>query len=288
MHARFLEKGEEQEWFDLMGEESEELFTQKADYRKESHIVVEKDNKFVAGMHLIIDEPDSVMLFNPKLKVDHALGPLLRKAIETAISLRVDKIYSLVHESNDRFQILDRTLKETGFVFGIRKILYELKSRTFPDSDIAPLAYAPLSQDNTACFKNIFKKIFQPDGFFESDAERYFSDLKKSAIKTKRFYAEDWEIACHGGKHVGITMPQLHDEGGEIGSNFYVGVVREHRNKGFGRALQRRAIETLRRRGAKMIVGSTGAENRAMIRVFESLGYEFSEYQRFYKCTGII
>lgn len=288
MHARFLEKGEEQKWFDLMDEESEELFTQKADYRKESHIIVEKDNKLVAGMYLIIDEPDSVMLFNPYLKIDRALGPLLRKAIETAVSLRVDKIYSLIHESNDRFQMLDPALEENEFVFGIRKILYELKSRTFPNSDIVPLAYEPLGQDNESRFKKIFKKIFQPDGFFESDAERYFGDLKKSAIKTKRFYAEDWEIASHGGKHVGITMPQLHDEDGEIGSNFYVGVVPEYRNKGFGRALQRRAIQTLRRRGAKMIVGSTGAENTAMIRVFESLGYEFSKYQRFYKYTGII
>ena len=287
MHARFLETGEEQKWFGLIGEESSELFTQAADYRPESHIIVVEGNRIVGGMILILDDPDSVMLFNPKLKIDRALDPLLHKAVETASLLKVKEIYCLIHESNDRFRIIDQTLKESGFVFGMKKRLYQLKSVTFPGSDNLPLAYESLSNDNEECFIDIFKTIFQPD-FFESDAVRYFVGLRKDAIKTKRFYTEDWEMGIHNDQYVGITMPQLHDEGGEIGSNFYLGVVPEQRSKGFGRALQRRAIETLRKRGAKMIVGSTDVRNKAMIEVFESLGYEFSEYQYFYKYKGVI
>jgi ribosomal protein S18 acetylase RimI-like enzyme len=287
MHARFLKTGEEQKWFDLIGEESHESFTKAAGYRPESHIIVVEGNRIVGGLILIIDEPDSVMLFNPKIKIDRAISPLLSKAIETALSLKVERIYSLIHESSDRFQIIDHTLRETEFTFGMKKILYQLKSLTFSNSDTPPLAYESLGQDTEACFIDIFKTTFQPD-FFESDAERYFAGLRKDANKTRRFYAEDWEIGIHGDKHVGITMPQLHDEGGEIGSNFHLGVVPERRHKGFGRALQRRAIETLRKRGAKMIVGSTDVRNKAMIKVFESLGYEFSEYQYFYEYRGII
>jgi ribosomal protein S18 acetylase RimI-like enzyme len=287
MHARFLIKGEEQKWFDLIGEESKELFTQAPDYRLESHVVVEENKRIVAGMILIIDDPDMVMLFNPKLKTDRALEPLLRKAVEAATSLKVKNVYSLIHESNDRFQMVDRTLKETQFVFGMKKILYRLKSTTLAYSAATSLVYESLSKDNETYFIDICKRNYQPD-IFESDAESCFIDLKRDAIKTKRFYAEDWEIALYGGKYVGITLPQLHDEGGEIGSNFYLGVVPEERRKGFGRALQRRAVETLRKRGAKMIVGSTDAENTAMIRVFESLGYEFSEHQYFYRYSGII
>jgi len=107
-------------------------------------------------------------------------------------------------------------------------------------------------------------------------------------MKTKRFYPEDWQIGYHGIKPIGITMPQLHDEGGEIGSNYYLGVVREERKKGFGRALQRRAVEILQVRGAKIIVGSTDAKNTAMMKVFESLGYEFKETQYFYAYTGTL
>jgi hypothetical protein len=217
MHARFLRKGEEKKWFDLMGEESDELFTNAADYRMESHIIVEKDDRIVGGMNLITDPWDLVMLFNPKLKIDCALVPLLRKAIETARSLKVKEIYSLIHESNDRFRIIDRTLKENEFIFGMKKILYELKSAKLSKTDVSSaLTYKPLSQDNEDDFIDIFRAVYQPD-IFESDAERCYKDLKKGAIKTKRFYAEDWEIACHGTKYVGITMPQLHDERVRLG-----------------------------------------------------------------------
>ncbi|MGB7054867.1 MAG: GNAT family N-acetyltransferase [bacterium] len=288
MHARFLRKGEEKKWFDLMGEESDELFTQVADYRPESHIIVEKDDKIVGGMNLIIDEPDLLMLFNPKLVIDSALDLLLRKAIETAKSLKVNEVFSLIHGSNDRFQTIERLLKESNFVFGMKKILYELKSAELSKTNVrSALTYESLSQDNEDDFINIFKAVYQPD-IFESDAERCFMDLRKGAMKTKRFYAEDWEIACRSITYVGITMPQLHDERGEIGSNYYLGVIPEERKKGYGRALQRRAVETLHKRGAKMIVGSTEPENTAMIKVFESLGYEFTEYQYFYKYSGVL
>lgn len=286
MHARFLNRGEEKRWFDLKGEELDELFTQTSDYRIESHVVVEKGDEIVGGMDLIIDEPDLLMLFDPKLVIDSALDLLLRKAIETAKSLKVNEVFSLIHGRNDRFKTIQRILKESKFVFGMKKILYELKSAEHSNTNAdSALTYKPLSDDNETCFIDVFKVVYQPD-IFESDAERCFIGLKQSANKTKRFYPEDWEIANRGTEHIGITMPQLHDEGGAIGSNYYLGVIPEEREKGFGRALQRRAVETLLKRGAKMIVGSTDAENTAMIKVFESLGYEFMEYQYFYRYSG--
>ena len=288
MHARFLKKGEEKKWFDLMDEESDELFTQTSDHIIESHVVVEKGDEIVGGMDLIIDEPDLLMLFNPKLVIDSALDLLLGKAIEAAKSLKVNEVFSLIHGSNDRFKTIQRILKDSKFVFGMKKILYELKSAELSKTNVrSALTYESLSQDNEDDFINIFKVVYQPD-IFESGAERCFMDLRKGAMKTKRFYAEDWEIACSSIKYIGITMPQLHDERGEIGSNYYLGVIPEERKKGSGRALQRRAVETLFKRGAKMIVGSTDAENTAMMKVFESLGYEFMEYQYFYRYSGIL
>jgi len=288
MHARFLKKGEDKKWFDLEGEESSELFTQAPDYRLESHIVVETDDKFVGGIDLIIEEPDLLILFNPKVVNDDALNLLLCKAIKTAKSLRMNKIFSLIHGSNDRFQTIDRMLKGSKFVFGMKKILYQLEPVAFSDTGSdSPLAYKSLGQVSEDSFIEIFKAVHQPD-IFESDAEKCFVDLKKSAAKTKRFYPEDWEIAFLGTTYVGIILPQLHDEGARQGSNFYLGVVPEQREKGFGKALQRRAVETLIKRRAKMIVGSTATKNTAMIKVFQSLGYEFAEYQYFYKYSGIL
>jgi ribosomal protein S18 acetylase RimI-like enzyme len=228
------------------------------------------------------------MLFNPKLKIDSALNPLLSKVIETARSLKVRKVYSLVHGSNEQFKAIQRILTESKFVFRMKKVLYELGSGELSDAESSyALTYESFSVNSETRFIDIFKAVYQPD-MFESDAEKCFVDLKESAMKTKRFYPEDWEIAYHGSEYIGITMPQLHDEGGGIGSNWYLGVVPEQRKKGFGRALQRRAIEILQKRGAKMIVGSTDVKNAAMIQVFQSLGYEFKEYQYFYEYSGAL
>jgi hypothetical protein len=58
MQVRFLQAGEEKKWCDLMDEEFSESFTQLSDYRLQSHIVVEEDNRFIGGMELIIDYPE--------------------------------------------------------------------------------------------------------------------------------------------------------------------------------------------------------------------------------------
>ena len=81
-------------------------------------------------------------------------------------------------------------------------------------------------------------------------------------------------------------MPQLHDEKGECGSNFYVGVISRLRKKGIGKMLQRRAIERLIKREAKSILGSTSVQNTSMIKIFKSLRYEFMEYRYFYCYKG--
>lgn len=288
MRARFLKKGEEKLWFDLMEEDSTELFTQAVDYRPESHVIVEKSDRVIGGMHLIIDEPHYLMLFNPKLEVDPALNPLLCKAIETAKSLHVEKVYCLIHGSNKRFKTIQRMLGESKFIFGMKKVLYEFKSSKLPDDEPNnALSFESLSVHSEPRFINIFKAVYQPD-MFESDAEKCFVGMREEAVKTGRFYPQDWEIAYRGSEEIGITMPQLHDKGGEIGSNWYLGVIPAQRQRGFGRALQRRAINTLRQRCAKMIVGSTVVNNAPMIRVFQSLGYEFMEYQHFYTYSGVL
>ncbi|MCK4941884.1 GNAT family N-acetyltransferase [candidate division WOR-3 bacterium] len=287
MRARFLKKGEDIKWFDLLGEESSRFFTQDADYRPESHMVVEKDDRFVGSMELIIEEPELLLLFNPKVKVIDALKLLVCKGIETAKSLDVQIIGCLIHESNKQFNIIEQLLPGLGFVFGMKKALYQLKPTSVSDVCVdCMLTYESLKQVAEGRFVEIFGKVYQPD-IFESDAAKCFVDLKRRAANTKRFYPEDWEIAYIANKPVGITMPQLHDEMAQIGSNFLVGVVREERRKGIGKALQRRAVDTLIRRGAESIVGSTDIGNKPMLEIFESLGYELIEHQYFYRYYGM-
>ena len=284
MHARFLHRSEDDKWFDLLGEEHSRPFTQESDYRPESHIVVEEDDRFVGGMEIIIEDPELVLLFNPKVVVVDALKLILCKGIDTAKALNVRIIGSLIHQSNEQFSVIEKLLPDLGFVFGMKKALYQLKVATTSDTGGIPcLTYRSLAQVAETQFVDVFEKIYQPDIFdFDPNAARCFEDLKKMAARTKRFHPEDWEIAYVAAKPVGITMPQLHDEKAKCGSNYYVGVVLEERGKGLGRALQKRAVETLFRRGVRTIVGSTDVRNKPMLKIFESLGYERIEHQYFY------
>jgi len=274
-------------WFDLLGEEFSRSFTTESDYRPESHIVVEKDDRFVGCMEVFIEDPGLVLLFNPKVEVVNAMKLIICKGIKTAKALDVRIIGCLVHESNEQFNVIERLLPDLGFVFGMEKALYQLKASTLSDTGGIPsLAYRSLKQVAETQFVEIFGKIYQPD-IFESDPTRCFADLKKSAARTKRFHPEDWEIAYVALKPVGITMPQLHDEKAQFGSNYYVGVILDERGKGLGKALQRRAVETLVRRGVHTIVGSTDIRNKPMLKIFESLGYERIEHQYFYVYHGM-
>jgi len=180
MRARFLRKGEEKQWFDIMGEESSELFTEANDHRFESHVIVEKEDRIVGGLYLFVEEPDYLMLFNPKTKTDGALNPLVGKVIETAKSLNVHKVYSLIHGSNVQFQVIQKVLTDFRFVKVMEKLLYELGavdlSKTDSDSF---LTYRPLNLDNESYFLDIFKTVYQAD-ILEDDAERCFRGLKRA------------------------------------------------------------------------------------------------------------
>lgn len=285
MQARFLQIGEEKKWYDLMDEEFSESFTQLSDYRLQSHIVVEEDNRFIGGMELIIDDPELVFLFNPIVKgkdTPSVFEYLLCKGIEAAQSLDVQKIFSLIHESNNKFKIIQTVLQNLEFELGMKKVLYQRKpTPLFVYKSNLRLTYKSLKEVGEEDFVKMLEKIYQPD-IFESDPQECFFGLKRMAVKTRRFYPEDWEVTYTENQAVGITMPQLHDEKGEQGSNFYLGVVPKARGKGIGKILQQKAVETLIKRGAKGIIGSTDIKNTPMIRIFKSLGYEFVEYQYFY------
>ncbi|MGB3341621.1 MAG: GNAT family N-acetyltransferase [bacterium] len=277
--------GEEKKWCDLLDDEFSESFTESSDYRRQSHIVVEEHHRFIGGMELIIDEPELVLLFNPTIKGKNEMNiieHLLRKGIEAAESLDVRKIFSLIHKSNDNLKIIQTALQDIDFELGMEKVLYQRKPIPFSKykSDLH-FVYKSLGEIGEEDFIKIFEKIYQPD-IFESDPRKCFLGLQRMADKTKRFYLGEWEVAYIENQAVGITMPQLHDEKSECGSNFLVGVIPEVRRKGIGKILQRRAIEKLIKQGVKSIFGSTHANNAPMIRIFESLGYEFTEYQYFY------
>lgn len=283
LKARFLKKGEGKKWFQMLHEKPGKDFTLEDDYRTESHIVVEENKRLVGGMALMFWEPETVILFNPTSKNDIALDSLVCKGIDTAKCLNAGTIVSLLHGSNAQFRAIEDVLLRHGFFLGLKKELYTLKPAAYSPVEMdLSITYRSAHQITEEAFIQVFKDVFEPD-FFDSDAANCFAELKMNAVDSGRFYPEDWEVAYVKDKPIGLTMPQLHDAGGEIGSNFYLGVLPEERKNGFGTLLQRRAVETLIRRGVDLIAGSTDVMNKPMRRIFRRLGYELAEHQYFFK-----
>jgi GNAT superfamily N-acetyltransferase len=283
LKVRFLKKGEGEKWSQMLREKPGKDFTLDTDYRKESHIVVEEGGRLVGGMALMFWEPETVILFNPTTENDITLDSLVCKGIDTAKCLNAGTIVSLLHGSNAQFRAIEDVLLRNGFFLGLKKELYTLKPAAYSPVEIdLSIIYKSAQQITEEAFIHFFKDVFEPD-FFDSDAANYYTELKMNAVDSGRFYPEDWEIAYVGGKQIGLTMPQLHDAGGEIGSNFYLGILPDARKRGLGTLLQRRAVETLIRRGVDLIAGSTDVKNVPMNKIFRRLGYELAEHQYFFK-----
>lgn len=89
---------------------------------------------------------------------------------------------------------------------------------------------------------------------------------------------EWWQLAeTEAGQPVGFVLPSLfagkagnHSREGTI---FYLGVLPEHRGKGYGHELLAQATRILHQAGVKRILCDTAACNMPMIAVFRAAGY---------------
>lgn len=284
MLIRYLKIGEEKYWYDLVDEEPGELFTQGIHYQPESRIVCEEDNKLVGGLELVIEEPDLLILYDPLTRVNKSveiLDAMIAKGLNVAQSLNCRRVLGLI-QNNDQREIVDRSFAKAGLRFAMEKVLYKI----MPDFGVnyqarSALTFKSLKELGEEEFIDFLAKVYEPDVFDSSPEECFFS-LKKRANASTHFYPEDWLIGYFDGYAAGVIMPQLHDEKGSTGSNFYLGVLPAVRGKGIGTSLQAKSVEILKNRGARLILGSSDIRNSGMIKIFESLGYEFDTYQYFY------
>ena len=85
---------------------------------------------------------------------------------------------------------------------------------------------------------------------------------------------EWWALLSRDGEAAGFVLPVTYDDSARIGLDegtiFHLGVAPDHRGRGLGRLLLRRATRTLAAHGVWRIYCDTAAENAAMIRLFTS------------------
>jgi ribosomal protein S18 acetylase RimI-like enzyme len=90
-----------------------------------------------------------------------------------------------------------------------------------------------------------------------------------------------WTLLTLGGEVAAFVLPVTYDtwarHGLDEGTIFHMGVLPEHRGRGLGRALLRRATRTLVVHGVGRISCDTAADNDPMIHLFASEGWHRRE-----------
>jgi GNAT superfamily N-acetyltransferase len=86
------------------------------------------------------------------------------------------------------------------------------------------------------------------------------------------YHPETWCVAYNNNEPVGVVFAQRYDDRPEEGSLFFIGVLPEHRGKGYAKVLHAKGLEMLAAIGVTEYVGSTDIANAPMIRAFAANG----------------
>lgn len=84
------------------------------------------------------------------------------------------------------------------------------------------------------------------------------------------YHPETWVVAYDSEMPIGMIFAQRYADKPLEGSLFFIGVLPEHRGKGFGGILHAKGLEMLAAIGVKEYVGSTDVNNEPMLQVFKA------------------
>jgi RimJ/RimL family protein N-acetyltransferase len=112
----------------------------------------------------------------------------------------------------------------------------------------------------------------------EKAARHFFDNISDGMTYEPRLWKLGYNAA---GVLIGLVAPLK--MWGDVGTLGYIGVVPEHRGKGYGVALLQQGTADLQIEGIQRIVADTDAHNVPMQRTFEKAGYQLQGRNRSYE-----
>lgn len=116
------------------------------------------------------------------------------------------------------------------------------------------------------------------DGMNETDYLDYLIELAED-----KFDASNWKIAYLNNQPIGVILPQIFPDNDKEGTLYFVGLIKEYRNKGFGKDIHLEGLNCLYNLGATDYIGSTLNTNLAMIKLFKKNNCEVEVVQNFFR-----
>jgi GNAT superfamily N-acetyltransferase len=148
------------------------------------------------------------------------------------------------------------------------------------------LGFVPVSASRLGLFTHVMERVLQGslDGW-----DRARLDCTAPSLVAQQYAAPEeahfayevawWQLAYDAaGDVVGFTQPVVYRDtsrhDASPGTIHYIGVVPEHRGRGYGKDLLSHATRTLQELGVRRIYSDTDVRNKPMIAAFLAVGYE--------------
>jgi ribosomal protein S18 acetylase RimI-like enzyme len=245
---------------------------------------------------MIITKKDNKTFFTEKdtsIKILELEKGLNRIRIDNFDSLAQDEKQTFISEFTDYCKkneislltsennIENNYLADFGFQIYRTKTLFQKKLNKIEEFD-KKLCYKSISEVTEVVFKTIFIKAVtdfeEKDGYSNED---YFDYLKELA--EDKYNEENWKLVLKNDEPIGVILPQIFPDNEKEGTLYFLGLLEDQRNKGYGKEMHLEGLNILFENGATEYIGSTLNSNQAMTKLFHKNKCEIQTIQYFFK-----
>ena len=202
----------------------------------------------------------------------------LTEAIRQATKPGTRKISYNLYNDTEQYAQLQKLFRKAGFIVEQEKLRYLYKG-AIPPTCPQSLRFKTVAEIGEELFVEMVEIVTADtlDGLMAADALRL--GARKAAqeyvdgLKQLDFNPDWWRLGYVGDTAVGLILPQRFDE--KVGCINYVGVVPEHRGKGYGLPLLAEGTRILIENGVTEIIADIDKANRPLAAQLMQLGYVF-------------
>lgn len=222
-----------------------------------------------------------------------AYGPqLLKDAVRIASGVQTKTVGYNLYDDTGQYADLLVLFGQAGF-----QVVQEKKNYIY-ELDEAPqrfgsLTYRSIAETGEDIYIETVRNVTAGtlDRSMAKDAARLGGDAAAreyvSSLKKYDYYPDWWKLGYIDDQIVGLILPQRFDE--ERGGINYVGVVPQHRGKGYGAELLAEGTRILHESGVRKIYADIDTANHPLEAELEQVGYVFRMREnvlRYTICVG--
>jgi RimJ/RimL family protein N-acetyltransferase len=228
-----------------------------------------KNKKDIRIFGLELPWNDNILISNGKM--------LLNKCLQKMKTQGAKFVSSQIHSDDEGFDLSKQLYEQIGMEQSQSKKRFYITKKLYDAESENRLKYKSLDQTGENTFvetiKEVTKETLDQDDktdvakFGAGEAARNYFNL----LKDLDFSIEDWFLAYHKNKIIGLIIPQ------ELGRNFgainYIGVIPAERGKGYVIDLLNKGVKNLFNRNLNRVVADIDVLNYPMGKALQEVGF---------------